>query len=48
MEQRVVLHIVTFKNIKDLNIHLFIAVILISAEFHGNDLIIWQPKLSHI
>ena len=34
MERRVVLHIVTFKNIKYLSIHLSIAVILISAEFH--------------
>jgi len=35
-------------NIKDLNVHSFIGVILLSAEFHGNDLIIRQPKLSHM
>ena len=35
-------------NIKDLNIHSFIAVILICVEFHGNYLTIWQPKLSRM
>jgi len=35
-------------NIKDLNIHTFIVVILIIVEFHGNDLIIRQPKFSHM